>query len=467
MRIRAGDGRGGLPAPRRVQSPGSNSTDLPSNSLPRTLTTLQVSVDTSEASLAKVSFTIPSDEFEKEYRGALNMAGRNVNMKGFRPGKVPIKVVEKRFGGEVLKDVMERFVREAYQKAVEDEELKPLSHPRIDPEEMARADDGSFGLHFEVSLKPTVVLPEYKGQVIESELEPVMLEQIEATLEQLRRERATPEPVGEDGLQENGMAVCDVAFLYQDEAVLEREGLRLGLHTPPPGVEDEAFEQALTGAQVDQVCECPVTLPQSIENEAARGAEGICRVSVREAFDMVPPTDEDLFALLEVEDMDNVHSQIKARLEEAATKREHDRVEGALLDRLIQKTDLTLPEPMLEEQTQHRLHALANEMMRQEVPQEAIQQQLEEQKSTAREEAEKGMRALLIVEAVGEKEELLVTNEELEAELENIAARNETSVEEVREYYVKQGLNQQMAIELLERKVRAFLYENAEIKEPS
>ena len=428
---------------------------------------MQVSVDTSESNLAKVSFCIPSDDFEKEYRGALKMAGRNVNMKGFRPGKVPAQVVEKRFGADVLKDVMEHFVREAYQKAVSDEELKPLSHPRIDPAELSRAEDGSFAVDFEVSLKPSVILPEYKGMVIESELEPVMPEQVETTIDQLRKERSTPEPVGEAGLQENGMAVCDVAFLHEDEVVLDREGLRLGLHTPPPGVDPGAFEEVMTGGQAETVAECTVTLPPTLENEAARGAEGTCRITIREAFDMIPPSDEDLFALMEVEDAASLEVKVKERLAEAAIQRERERAEGALIDQLITKTDLTLPESMLEEQTQHRLNALASEMARQQVPQEAIEQQLEEQRETAREEAEKGMRALLIVEAVGDKEELLVSNEELETELASIAARNNASIEDVREYYVKQGMTQQMAIEILERKVRAFLYENAEVKDPA
>jgi len=428
---------------------------------------VQLSVDTSEASLAKVSFTVPSDEFEKEYRGALLNAGRNVTLKGFRPGKVPLQVIEKRFGEQVLKDVMEHFVREAYQKAVEDKELKPLSHPRITNEEMARADDGSFGLDFEVSLKPAVTLPDYKGLIVESELEPVMAEQIEATLEQLRRERATPEPVGDAGLKEEGMAVCDVALMHGESAVLEREGLRLNAKMPLPGTDPEKFEEALLGAMDGDERECPVTLPESIEDEEARGQEGVCRISVREAFDMVPPEDEDLFTLLEVEDLDGLRAKVQERLEEAAVQRERERVEGALIDRMITETDLALPEPMLEDQIQHRLSSLANEMTRQGVPEEAIEQQLEEQKETAREEAEKGMRALLIVEALGDAEGLLVSNEELEEELVNIAARNNTSVEEVREYYVKNGLTQQMAIEILEKKVRSFLYEHAEIKDPS
>ncbi|MDA1265958.1 MAG: trigger factor [Planctomycetota bacterium] len=428
---------------------------------------MQVSVDTSESSLAKISVSIPPDEFEKEYRGALKQAGRNVQMKGFRPGKVPVKVVEKKFGEEVTKDVIEHFVRQAYQQAVSDEDLKPLSHPRIAQEDLSRGEDGGFSVEFEVSLKPSFDLPDYKGMVIESELEQVVPDQVEATIEQLRRERSTPEPVGPEGMDANGMALCTVRFLHGEEVVFEREGLRLGANTPPPGVKPEDFEGKFDGAVDGDVIECPMMLPPTIEKAEARGADGTCRIEVAEAYKLVPPADEELFALVEVEDMDAFRVKVREKLEEANTKRERDRVEGALIDRLIAETTLDLPGPMLEEQTQHRLHALAQEMSRQGVPEDAIKQQLEEQEPTAREEADKGMRALLIVEAIGDAEELLVTNAELEAELANIAERNHASLEDVREYYVKQGLTQQMAIEVLERKVRKFLYENAEVKDPS
>ncbi len=429
--------------------------------------TVQVNVDTSEASLAKVSLSIPPEEFEQEYKGALRKVSRNVTMKGFRPGKVPPALIEKRMGEQVQKDVMEEFVRRAYKQALDENDLSPLSHPRVPNEAMTRGEDGGFSLDFEISLKPKFELPEYKNQVIESELEPVLPEQVEATIEQLRRERATPEPVGDEGLGEQGMAVCDVAFLYEGEPVLERTGLRLGIHTPPPGVDPQAFEEALSGCRDEEVRECPVTLPEYIETEEARGKEGICRITVNEAYDLVPPSDEELWALLEVSDAEALETRIKEKLEEAAEKRERDRIEAALLDRLIEETDLALPAPMLEEQTEIRLRNLAEEMVRQGVPPETIKDQLEEQRETAREDAEKGMRALLIVEALGEKEGLLVTEDEINAELENIASRNETSVEEVRKYYVENGLIQQMSIELLERKVRRFLYDQAEIKEPS
>ncbi|MCP3917819.1 MAG: trigger factor [bacterium] len=426
---------------------------------------MEVTVDKSSSSLAKISFVVPGEELEREVSNGLRQASQSVRMKGFRPGKVPARVLEKRFGEQVRNDVREHFLRKAYQEAVQEHELRPMTHPRVTPEDIAEAEDGGLRCNFELPLRPTVELPDYKGLAIDSELEPVMDQHIDNAIDEIKRSQSTPEPA-EDGIGEEGMVVCEVKFRHGEEEVFSREGLRLNRQTPPPGVEPEAFAEKLLGAKEGDEIEFTMTLPDTLENEEARGKEGTCVVVVNEAYDLIEPTEERIFELLEVEDQDSLKTKVRERLEEASQERERGRLEGALLDQLIAATDIELPEPLLEDQTRNRLAQLAQRMESQDVPKEEIEKQLEEQKATAREEAEKGLRALLIVEAIGEKEELLVTNEEMEAELASIAERNEATVDEVREYYGKNNLGQQMAIEILERKVRGFLRDSAEVRIP-
>ena len=108
-----------------------------------------------------------------------------------------------------------------------------------------------------------------------------------------------------------------------------------------------------------------------------------------------------------------------------------------------------------------RLAQLAERLAAQGVPREDLEGQVEEHRGTAREEAEKGLRALLVVEALGKAEELGVGDADLEEEFASIARRNGAEVDEVKRYYAEHGLGQQMAIEILERKVRTFLRERA------
>ena len=428
---------------------------------------MEVNVETTGSSLAQVTFSVPAEEFQREFRGGLQQLGRRVRMKGFRPGKVPLHVVEKQFGKQVRDDLMEQFLRRAYQQAIAQRELKPLSHPRVPRETMDLGEDGSFGLAFEISLRPDFELPEYKGLAIESELEPILDEQVDQVVADLRRQESVPEPAGDEGIDENGVLLCDVAFRRGEVEEFRREGLRLAAHTPPPGIDPEAFAQAIVGAKDGGVIELDMVLPANLPNEEARGQAGTCRLEVRQAFRMVPPSDEDLYKKTEVEDEQALRAKVRARLEDISRKREDNRVETVLLDRVIAATPFELPPPLLLEQTEHRLQQLAQKMRQSGVPEEEIPAQVEQQRSVAAEEADKGMRALLVVEALGEKEALLVTNEELEAELSAIAARNDASIEEVREYYVKNNLGQQMAIEVLERKVRAFLRASAQVQAPA
>jgi trigger factor len=190
-------------------------------------------------------------------------------------------------------------------------------------------------------------------------------------------------------------------------------------------------------------------------------------VTVKETFNLLPPTDERVCELLEVEDLAALDVKVREKLAEAAAAREEQRIETTLLDQVLAATDVALPEPLIEQQTLARHAQFDQRLTEQGLDEEDRKPQLEAQRPTARTEAEKGLKALLVVEAIAEHEELLVTQAEMGAELERIAARNQATVEDVHKFYSEEGRGQQLSIELLERKVRKFLRENADIQSPA
>lgn len=431
---------------------------------------LKLEVDTSAPTVAKISLSVPADEFQKEVAAGLRNASGQVRMKGFRPGKVPAKFLEKQFGEGIRREVKEHFLQRAYGQAVQEHSLKPIAHPRLAPEKLELSDDGSFAVEFEVPLKPAFELPDYKGLDVASELEPVMDEQIDATLDELRKSQATPQPAGEDGLTEDGFVVADLVFLHGDDVVFEREGMRLNTVSVPPGVDPEAFAEGMKGVRADEERSFPMELPEFIEREDVRGQQGTARLTVKECLDLVPPTDDELVAMIggdEVSDMEALRAFVKERLEENAQERENQRIETALLDRVLEAVEVELPEVMVEQQAEARLSQLAHEMQQRGAPEEEVEKAREAEREGARKDASKGLKALLVVERIGEVEELLVSNDDLDQELRAIAARNNTSLDEVRKYYGENNLGQQLAIEILEKKVRRFLRENADIQVPS
>jgi trigger factor len=420
-------------------------------------------------SLAQVSFTVPGDEFAKEVHRGLLQARERVRMKGFRPGKAPLSVVEKAYGEQVRYEVKQFFVRKAYQRAVEEQSLRPLAHPRLDTDELraAPAEQAGFALEFEISLRPEIELGAYKGLTVESELEAVMDQEVQDALAEIRRQQSRPEPAGEDGIEEQGLFLCTVEFLIDGVSCFRRENLRLSPVTTPPGVDPEHFHDAVLGKKKGETVEIATKIPPYVEDVEARGKDGVCRVEIGDVYRMIPPEDAQLYAALGVSTESELLDKVREKLGEAKEQRENSRVEASLVDKLIKDTAIDLPEPLIEEQANARVEKLRQRLEQEGLPPDKIEEAVNEQGGTAREEAEKALKALLIIESIGEKESLLVSKTDIDEEIGVIAARNNATPEEVRQYYSKSEMGQQLVVEILERKVRRFLRENAKIQVPS
>lgn len=428
---------------------------------------MQVTVEKLGPCQAKIHFTVPSAEFQALYRRGLTNVSQNANMKGFRPGKVPPQIVEKQYGPQIKSDAIEHFVRQAYEQAVGENELKIVGFQRVNMDDVKILDGVDWTQSFEVSLRPEITLSNYKGIAIESELEPVMGQDVTAALEHLKSQQARPEPAGDAGVPNDGLIMGKIQWLYHETVVLEREGVRLSPKVATPGTEQAKFEAALTGAMDGETRDVEMTFPADIEKEELRNQKGITRVHVAQAFRMIQPTDAELMTMFGVDSREKLEQNVHAQLEVGKQNQENARIESAIIDKLLAEHAIELPGMMVEEQSRARLEAYKNQVREQGANDSQVEAAAEAHKAEAREKSEKGLRALFLIQTIGEKEKLLVTREDMEAELAVIAERNRASVEEVRKYYQEKRLFDQMAVELLERKVRAFLREQAKITTPA
>jgi trigger factor len=426
---------------------------------------VEVTVERVKACQAKFSFTVPAEEFAQEVHKALRELGRRLRMKGFRPGHVPPEVVERVQGKDVRAEVAFRFVQKAYQQAVEEQKLRPLAHPRIELGEVLAGADLSRS--FELELRPDFDLGTYRGLEVESQVPPVLDEEIEAAIEQARRNQARPEPAGESGLPEDGMALAKVQLSYEGEVVWERDGLRLSPQAPLPGVEAEAYRAALTGKLDGQSVELPVRFPPDFEHEAARNQEGTCRIEIKTAFRILVPSRAELMKSIGVATEEELLAKAREGLEQANARIEAERVESELLERVLEAHEMELPQQMVEQQHAARLAAMREELAGRGASPEELEAELSRRDEEARRAALKSAKAYFVIERIAEAEKLAVSEQEMLEELKTIAQRNRSSFEEVRDFYKEQNLFGQLAMEILERKVRRFLRENAELVAPA
>lgn len=424
---------------------------------------MEVTVERPAPCVAKISLAVPFEEFSSEKQKMLASAGRQLRVKGFRPGHVPPQVVEKLYGKEVEQETKKSFVQKAFERAIQEHKFKPLTNPNVDLGEGSVLAGVGYRYDFTINLRPDFKLGQYKGLEIASEQKPVSDEEIQAAIEQVAKNNARPEPAGDAGLPEDGMAVAKVEFEWNGQKLFMRDGLRLSPSSPIVGVDAEASKQALTGAKDGAVIEMPATFPNDVEPVEARGQSGICRVTVNQAFKVVTPTRAELVSALKLADEAALAAKVREKLEEAAVEMEHRRVEQAAMERLIDTHSMDLPEPMVAENARTRLEALRRDLAGQGAAPEEIEKQVEAQSGAVRTQAERMSRGYFLIEKIAEQESLKVTDEEVVKELRSIAERNRTTFDEVHKYYREKNLMPQLVMEIVERKVRTFLRENASL----
>ena len=425
---------------------------------------MQVTVERTGPCVAKVSFTVPANDYDSEVARLLKQASTQIRMKGFRPGHVPTALVEKQHGKEIRHEARQRFLNEAYQKAVENEKLRPLAHPRVDLGEPSALAGLPFSATFELNLRPDFTLGEYKGMSVDSKIEEVTDAKVEEAIENIRQQQARPEPAGEEGLPENGMALCKVELFDGDASVFLREGLRLGPDTAIPGVDQVAYKEKMIGSKNQSSIELPLTFPDDFEHEAARGKPGRCVVTVDEAYRVILPERAEVMRTLGQETEESFLAFVRERLVEAHREQEERRIENVLLDRVIDAHEFELPESMVQEQIHARQEQLRKELAEGGASETKIVEQMAGQEDAARAAAVRSSRGYFLIEAIAQKESIQVSEEDLLGELRAIAQRNRASLEDVTEYYKKHNLLGQVAMELVERRVRRLVRESADIK---
>ncbi len=424
---------------------------------------MQVTVERTGPCVARVSFTVPATDYDGEVARLLKQAASQSKMKGFRPGHVPSALVEKQHWKEIRHEARQRFLNEAYQKAVEGEKLRPLAHPRVDLGEPSPLSGLPFSFTFELSLRPDFTLGEYKGQAVDSKPEQVSDEKVEQAIENIKQQQARPEPAGDAGLPENGMALCRVELFCDDKSVFVRDGLRLGPDTSMPGMDQATYKQKMIGAKDKDSFDVDLTFPGDFEVESARGKLGRCHVSVEQAFLVVLPDRAEVMRSLGQENEESFLAFVRERLAEALKEQEDRRVENVIIDRLIDGHAFDLPESMVTEQIHARQEQLRKELTDGGASAEKAAEQITGQEAATREAAIRTSRGYFLIEAIAQKESIQVTEEELLSELRGIAQRNRASLEDVTEYYKKNNLLGQVAMELVERRVRRMLRESAKI----
>ena len=398
---------------------------------------MSVSFENTATNRGVVTFTIGQDKIQPALDQAFNKVKKNLNVPGFRKGHMPRAVFNQKFGEEALyDDALNAILPAAYEAAIAELDLDVVAQPKIDVKSIEKGQD--WTLTAEVVTKPEVKLGAYKDLEVSVEAsKEVTDEEVDAKLENERRNLA--ELVVKEGAAENGDTVVidfvgSVDGVEFDGGKGENHSLELGSGQFIPGFEDQ-----LVGAKAGDEVEVKVTFPEDYQASDLAGKAAVFVTKVNEVkAKEVPALDDELAKDLddEVETLDELKAKYRKELEAAKEIAYDDAVEGAALDLAVENAEIVeLPAEMVEDEVHRAMNEFMGNMQRQGISPEmyfqitgTTQEDLHKQYEA---DADKRVKTNLVIEAVAAAEGFDATDEEIQKEINDLAAEYNMEVSQV------------------------------------
>ncbi|MCT8137481.1 trigger factor [Anaerobacillus sp. CMMVII] len=401
---------------------------------------------------------------------ALNQAFKKVvgkvNVPGFRKGKIPRAMFEQRFGVESLyQDALDILLPTAYAAAVAETKIEPVDRPDIDVEQMGKGQN--LIVKATVTVKPEVQLGDYKGLEIEELETTVTDEDVELELKRLQEKHAELTVV-ENGTVENGdTAVIDFEGFVNDVAFEGGKGenysLEIGSGSFIPG-----FEEQLVGVKSGESKDVEVSFPEEYHAPELAGKPAVFKVTVHDIKRKQLPELDDEFAKdvnEEVETLDALKADIKEKMiQDKTTEADHNK-RDTLVEKAAENATIDLPQSMIDTEIDRMFEEFGQRLQAQGLSLDMYYQFSGQDENGMREQfkgdAEKRVRINLTLEAIAEVENLEVSDEEVNAELEKMAELYKRSVDELKQILAMQGGIEALKGDLKVRKAVDFLVEIA------
>ncbi len=413
----------------------------------------------------EVTITIAGDSVAKELDKAYRKLGGEVRLKGYRQGKVPRYVLEQYYKEDTERRVLELLLRDSFQKAITDQELKVVADPQIDrvPEIIPGID---FTYVAKVEVKPEFHLEKVEGLPVKKTVFGVSDEDVDKHVEMLRDRQVKVIPVEDrDTIQQGDLVECNFSGAIDGETVRGLGGVSYVVEVGAGRFYAEA-EQAMVGKKVDEPFEIEVTIPDDHRVAAARGKQALLKIRPMEIKQKIRPEVNDEFVQDIFEDLETVQEMrdtIREQLEASAKARTDAQLKEAVLDALIENNPFDVPPALVKAQAQRFAMETLQRMPRQHA-ERLWNTQHERLTEEARPKALKSVRTALILEKLVDTTELTVSDEEIEEKVQQIAAEVGQTPKTIRSFYARQG-DEELKRQTLSDKVLLDIAEKAELEQ--
>lgn len=400
---------------------------------------MSLQVEKLEHNMAKLTIEVPAEDVEKALQAAYLKERSKISLPGFRKGKVPRQMIEKMYGPEVFYDeAANHMISEAYGKAFDECELQIVSQPKI---EITQLEKGKpFIFTAEVAVKPEVTLGEYKGLKVDKVSTRVTQKEVDEEIEKERERNARTIDVTDRAVQDKDMVTLDFEGFIDGEAFEGGKGenypLAIGSGSFIPG-----FEEQLIGAEIDKETEVKVTFPEDYHAKDLAGKEAVFKCTVHQIKAKELPELDDEFASdvsESCETLEDYRAEVKAKIKERKEREGRQKKEDQAVNQAIENSQMDIPQPMIDLEAKQLADDFARRLMQQGMSVDQYFQLtgLSEDKiiEELKPQAEKRIKTRLVLEAVVAAENIQVSDERLDEELQKMADSYQMEVDKLKEF---------------------------------
>lgn len=419
-----------------------------------------------EKNVVKLTIEVDAATFEEGMQKSFKKNANQFSVQGFRKGKAPRHIVERLYGEYVLYDDAVNFViPDAYDKAVEELNLTPVDRPEVDVEQIGNGQNLIFTAT--VTVKPEVVLGEYKAVKVKKAKYPVTDADVDAEIQKTVEQNSRLVSVTDRPVKEQDTAYIDFEGFVDGVAFEGGKGENYPL-VIGSGSFILGFEEQLIGAEIGQDVDVNVTFPEEYHSAELQGKAAVFKCKVNEIKYKELPTLDDEFVqdISEFDTLDAYKADVKDKLEKEAKEKADRENENNIIAKVTENAEIDLPQVMIDRQIDAHIRDIEQRLMYQGMQLDQylamIGQTRDDMKKQFAENSEKEVRAQLTIEAISKAEAIEATEEEMDAKIAEMAESYKKTVEEMKNMFTDEDYAY-FKDQIVYEKTIAFLVKNAKL----
>ena len=425
---------------------------------------MSTTVEKISSNKVKLSFDIDAAKFDEAMGKAYIKVRGQVAIPGFRKGHAPRKMIETMYGEGIFYDeAFELIFDEVYGPAIDENKLEVVDRPQVDIQQIGTGKNLQFTC--EVFVKPDVTLGEYKGVEVKKEHTLVTEDDVNAEIEKERNKQAAEVSVDDRAVAEGDTVNLDYSGSVDGVkfagGTAEGQTLKIGSHTFIPG-----FEEQMVGMNIGEEKDINVTFPTEYHAPDLAGKAAVFHVKVNSITETQLPALDDDFAkdISEFDTLDAYKADVRAKLEAQAAERDNNAFTNAVIEKVMANATVEIPDAMVERQIDSMVRNFEARLAQQGLKladfMKYTGQDEKAFRGQYRDQAEKSVRANLVLEAVENAEKFEATEEEIDAEIEKFAKQIGQNVEDLKKN-LTEGDREYFKADVIRDKAVKFLCDNA------